>query len=124
MPTDRDPGYRSVMAGPGADPVERPPGGKQLTREETAQAHEPLALGTMCACGHTRKYHRGLRMETTGPCLECGCEEFKRVASQSHEQLMERVRAALDRVEHMREIVAGLRAQLTHEALNSGANGR
>jgi hypothetical protein len=124
MPTDCDPGYRSVMAGPGAEPVERPTGGKQLAREGAAQAHDPLTLDTMCACGHTRKYHRGLRMEAIGPCLECGCEKFRRVASPSHDQLVQRVRAALDRVEHMHEIVASLRAELSHEAHNGDANGR
>ena len=59
-------------------------------------------------------------MEVTGPCLECGCEEFRRAraAPESHEQMMEKIRAALDQVERLQEIVARLRAQLSDGALN------
>jgi hypothetical protein len=96
--------YRSVMA----DEQSIAPA------DEAAQAQETLTLSTMCACGHRRKDHRGLRMEAKGRCLECGCEEFRppRAAPESHDQTMEKIRAALDQVEDLQAIVASLRVQL------------
>jgi hypothetical protein len=90
-----------------------------VAHEPPAQTREPLTLGTRCACGHTRREHRGLRMEATGPCLECDCEEFAREdeparseepqAAGSDEQLTQRIRAALERVERMQATIARMR---------------
>lgn len=102
------------------EPPESRPAGWQLAREQAAPAHEGLTLSTMCACGHTRKAHCGLRMELKGRCLECDCGEFARapVVSESPEQVMEQIRARLDEVDRLRESVAGLCAELNHETGN------
>lgn len=70
-------------------------------------------LSTMCACGHKRKDHRGLSIETKGSCLACACEEFRppRGAHEPDEQV-EKIRAALDQIESAQALVARLRAQL------------
>jgi hypothetical protein len=70
-----------------------------------------IALNLSCLCGHSRRDHRGLRLEISGACLECSCEAFEPThgAMESDEQLRERVHAALDRVRLMEEIVATLR---------------
>ena len=75
---------------------------------------EPLTLATMCSCGHTRKHHRGLRMEATGACLECDCEEFMRARAEpgSQQQMTDEIQAALDQLHGVREILASLRARL------------
>ena len=83
----------------------------QLDEELTFPAEEPppealsaerFTLTTMCPCGHTRKDHMGLRMEVKGRCLECDCEEFTRACETwGHEQMMERIQAALARVERL-----------------------
>jgi hypothetical protein len=82
--------------------------------------HGGLTLGTICECGHTRKYHRGLRMEVKGCCLECDCEEFMRApaAPDSSAQMTENIRAALVQVERLRQSVASLRVQLSDQPLN------
>jgi hypothetical protein len=84
-----------------------------LSRRAAVGVADAFTLSTMCACGHPRRCHRGLRMEVSGPCLDCGCEEFApaRETHQSHEQLMERVRAGLDQVKRLQRIVAGLRSR-------------
>jgi hypothetical protein len=98
-----------------------------LAREQPEQTREPLTLGTMCVCGHARREHRGLRMQATGPCLECDCEQFAREnepagsdepeaaesdeAAESEEQLLDRIRAALERVERMQETIARMRGE-------------
>jgi hypothetical protein len=103
-----------MAGGPGADQVEQSPVGKRFAREQAARAEEPLTLATFCACGHTRKDHRGLRMEATGPCLECDCEEFRRARAepQSREQMTDEIHAALDQVQGARETLASLRGLL------------
>src|ERR1700688_2043013 len=70
-------------------------------------------LSTMCACGHKRKDHHGLRIEAKGSCLECGCPEFRppRAAQERYDRI-EKSRAALDQIESAQAIVARLRAQL------------
>jgi hypothetical protein len=82
--------------------------------ENAAGAQETLTLSTMCACGHSRKDHRGLSIEAKGCCLECGCEEFGPLAAapESHDATMETIPAALEQVEDLQAIVASLRAQL------------
>jgi hypothetical protein len=60
-------------------------------------------------------------MEVCGACLECGCEQFAwaREAPDSKdtdEQTTAQIRAALDQVKILREIVARLRAQLSNDA--------
>jgi hypothetical protein len=86
------------------DPVEEPPRGEP----------ERLTLGTLCACGHERRDHRGLQMQARGPCLECRCDEFARVAAArapaAPEREMERIRAAFERLERLRAAVTRLQA--------------
>jgi hypothetical protein len=70
-------------------------------------------LSTMCACGHKRKDHHGLRIEAKGSCLECGCPEFRPPrAGQERYDGVEKIRAALAQIESAQAIVASLRAQL------------
>lgn len=104
-----------MSGGPGAGPVEQARAQERLAREQAVGSEEQLTLATMCACGHTRKDHRGLRMEVTGPCLECDCEEFRRARapSRSHEQMPNEIHAALDQLQSAREILASLRALLS-----------
>jgi len=87
-------------------------------REQGAQTEPALTLATMCACGHTRRDHRGLRIDLTGSCLECDCEQFTRddASSGSSEQTMRRIRAALDRVERLQQAAARLHAQASEAA--------
>jgi hypothetical protein len=98
-----------------------PPAEWFARRKGDVPAQEALIVSTMCACGHTRKDHMGLQMEVKGRCLGCDCEEFRRASEtpESHEQMMERVRAALARVERLQEAVVGLRA-----AQHPAGNGR
>jgi hypothetical protein len=102
-------------------PAEEPPAERFARRKRDVPAQEALTLSTMCACGHTRRDHRGLRIEVTGRCWECDCEEFRRASEtpESREQMMERIRAALARVERLQETVVGLRA-----AQHPAGNGR
>jgi len=88
--------------------------------EEVASARDVLTLSTVCTCGHTRREHRGPRMEVADSCLECSCEEFTwaRGAPESDEQLIEKLRAGLDRVERLQEIVAGLGSQIDDQTLD------
>jgi hypothetical protein len=76
-------------------------------------------LSTMCACGHKRKDHRGLRIEAKGSCLECGCPEFRppRAAQERYDRV-EKIRAALDQIEGAQAIVARLREQLDADDSN------
>jgi hypothetical protein len=103
-----------MAGGPGADQVEQSPVETRFAREQAAPAEEPLTLATLCACGHTRKDHQGLRMEATGRCLECSCEEFNcaRADPQSREQMTDEIHAALDQLQGARETLASLRALL------------
>ena len=81
-------------------------------------AEEVFTLSTMCACGHPRQTHRGLRMEVAGPCLECGCDEFgpvdraPRSQPRSQAQMIQEIRARIDQVERLKEIVLMLHAHL------------
>jgi hypothetical protein len=88
--------------------------------EQGAHTGQALTLTTMCACGHTRRDHRGLRIDLTGSCLECDCEEFARdgTSSESDEQMMRRIRAALERVERLQQAAARLHAQASEAALD------
>ncbi|MGP0101244.1 MAG: hypothetical protein ACLPUT_06460 [Solirubrobacteraceae bacterium] len=104
---------RRNLTGPAAGrPTEEPPAEGRIARERATEAQETLTLETPCACGHTRRDHRGLRIEVAGSCLECECEEFRSGGEtpDSHEQTMKRIRTALDRVERLQEIAARLRA--------------
>jgi hypothetical protein len=75
---------------------------------------EALTLETPCGCGHTRKSHRGLQMDAAGPCLECSCEEFRRLPPEAvpYEQLIAVVGAGLNQLEQLHELLATLRRQL------------
>ena len=100
--------------------TDTPPGGAVRPEEGgSAPEQEARTLSTTCACGHTRKDHTGVRMEVNGRCLECDCEEFRRASEtpESHEQMLERARAALARVERLQE--TALRA-----AQHPAGNGR
>jgi hypothetical protein len=108
------------MEGLGTGQPEERPAPEQLAREDAAPPREELTLSTICACGHSRKYHMGLSMEVKGRCLECGCAEFMWAVPESPEQIMERIRAGLDQVQRLRESVASLCDQLGDE----GHNGR
>jgi predicted nucleic acid-binding Zn-ribbon protein len=116
-----------MAGGPGGDPVDQLAAKETVARENATPALEPLTLATMCLCGHTRNYHRGLRMEATGRCLECGCQEFRRASAaepthaaeptydpQSFDQMVRRIRTALEQVRQAREIAASLRARLSN----------
>ncbi len=89
-------------------------------RERGAETGQALTLATRCACGHTRRDHRGLRIDVTGSCLECDCEEFARddAPSESHEQTMQRIWTALDRVEGLQQAAARLRAHASEARLD------
>ncbi len=89
-------------------------------REQGADTGRALTLATMCTCGHTRRDHRGLRIDLTGSCLECDCEEFARddASSESSEQTMRRIQTALERVERLQQAVARLHAQASEAALD------
>jgi hypothetical protein len=95
-------------------PPESPAGG------EAAQPGHSLELSAICACGHARRDHRGLRIEVTGPCLECACEAFRPAhdAAPTSEQIIQRVRAGIDRVERLQESVGALSAQVSEETLD------
>jgi hypothetical protein len=113
----------ATVGGSGTDSTEHPQTAKQHPREEPAQAEETLTLRTKCVCGHTRKCHRGLHMEVCGACLECGCEQFTWAretpdSNDPDEQTTAQIRAALDQVKILQEIVARLRAQLSNDASN------
>jgi hypothetical protein len=84
------------------NPADEPPGGEP----------ERLALGTLCACGHERRDHRGLQMEARGPCLECRCDEFIAAARAPVPPAweMERIRAAFEQLEGLRAAMTRLQA--------------
>ncbi len=82
-------------------PVDAPP-----AHEEGNPGEDRLTLSTMCACGHIRRDHRGLRMDLCGGCWECDCDEFRPVS-----EPLQRIQALLARVERLQESVAGLRSQ-------------
>jgi len=74
-------------------------------------APEPRTLDTMCSCGHTRRDHTGLRIEIDGRCLECGCRAFTAAGEDQNasEEMIERMQAAIARVERIQELAEGLR---------------
>ena len=90
----------------------RPSPDLPTARQGEVGAQEGRTLDTMCACGHTRRDHTGLRMEVDGHCLECGCRAFSPASERQNasEEMMERMRAAIARVERIQELAEGLRA--------------
>ncbi|MGO9490265.1 MAG: hypothetical protein ACLQBB_14730 [Solirubrobacteraceae bacterium] len=100
--------------------VEESSAEERIGSADGTPGQETLTLNTTCTCGHMRRDHQGLRMEVAGPCLECGCGEFRRAsrAPESNDHIIERIRAGLDQVEHLQEIVAGLHPQAGDEVLN------
>jgi hypothetical protein len=84
--------------------AEGPPADERSAREEDTLDQGALTLSTMCACGHVRRDHRGMRMEVCGPCVECDCDEFRPVSETLH-----RLRALLAQVERLQETAAGFR---------------
>jgi len=87
--------------------MEGDPPVEECSATEEIPCQNGLTLTTMCACGHIRKDHRGLRMDVCGGCWECECDEFRPVGDQ-----LERIRALLARVERLQESVAGLRGRV------------
>ena len=87
-------------------PAPHGPGEKELS------AQEARTLDTPCACGHTRRDHTGLRLSVNGSCLECECAEFKQLsaATRSDDQIVRRLRASIDQVDRMQQLVLALRA--------------
>ena len=80
-------------------------------RQGEVAAQERRTLDTMCACGHTRRDHTGPRMEVDGRCRECDCDKFTEVnAAQADDELLQRMRAMVARVERMQRLAIGLRA--------------
>ena len=80
-------------------------------RQGEVAAKERRTLDTMCGCGHTRRDHTGPRMEVDGRCLECGCEAFNPANERQDpsEEMIERMQAAIARVERIRALAEGLR---------------
>jgi hypothetical protein len=97
--------------------AETPCSGESGPREDAFGEWEALTLKTPCECGHTRKSHRGLRMDAAGSCLECACEEFKRLppGPLPYEQVIELLHTGLAQAEQLRELLATLRVQLEPE---------
>jgi hypothetical protein len=84
---------------------------------------EPRTLDTVCSCGHTRRDHTGLRIEIDGRCLECGCPAFTSAGERQNApvEVIERMQAAIARVERIQELAEGLRdAQLRQAAPGNG----
>jgi len=90
----------------------RPSPDLPTARQGEVGAQEGRTLDTMCACGHTRRDHTGLRMEVDGHCLECECRTFSPAGERQNasEEMIERMRAAIARVERIQELAEGLRA--------------
>jgi hypothetical protein len=108
--------HRAVL-----DDTEGPSKEAQVVAAQAARPQaETLTLAAACVCGHTRRDHRGLRIESAGACLECDCHEFRwaRDAQESHVEMIDTIRAALERVERVQEIVAGLRPHGDGELLD------
>jgi hypothetical protein len=93
-------------------PRSRLPPDERSAQKENLPAQKERTLDTMCACGHTRRDHTGLRMDVDGRCLECDCGEFREASEtpESHGEMMQRMRAAIGQVERMQEICDRLRA--------------
>ena len=112
----------------GVDPVmeELPKEAHAAAGQAARPQAEMLTLAVECVCGHTRRDHRGLRIESAGACLECDCHEFRWAsqAQESHVEMVETIRAALERVERLQEIVAGLRPHLDGELLEREQSAR
>jgi hypothetical protein len=85
---------------------------ERFARKENPPAQKERTLDTMCACAHARRDHTGMRMDVDGRCLECDCAEFREASEAPvlHGEMMQRMRAAIARVERMQEICGRLRA--------------
>jgi hypothetical protein len=89
-----------------ADPAQSVPAEPSPLAVQQAEPGRPsVTLGTRCGCGHLRKDHRGLQMESRGPCLECDCTRFTATADTLGE-----LRAMLARVERLQQAAASLQA--------------
>jgi hypothetical protein len=93
-------------------PLSGLPPDESFAPKENLPAQKERTLDTMCSCRHTRRDHTGLRMDVDGRCLECDCAEFREEseAPELHEEMMQRMRAAIAQVERMQEICGRLRA--------------
>jgi hypothetical protein len=100
---DRPEGWRGEA---GANPA------LPRTIEDDQQRGPGRTLETICVCAHTRRDHRGMRIEVNGSCLECDCQEFDPLedAAESQEETMARVRAVIARVDRIQAMVARLGA--------------
>ena len=80
------------------------PADETTARHADVPARRTLTLDTGCACGHTRRDHTGLRMDVNGRCLECECVQFEPLSAEGSEaDVLERIRAAIARVDLLRE---------------------
>ena len=108
-------------------PENIPPGAvaadERFADEQELPAREIRSLDTPCACGHTRRDHTGMRMEVDGRCRECDCDKFTEVnAAQADDELLQRMRAMVARVERMQRLAIGLRAGWSPAGKGRGSN--
>jgi len=76
-----------------------------------ANGHREITLDSSCACGHTRRAHRGLRMDVKGPCLDCECQEFGQPGTgKTDEETIARINTAIEHVERMIAAARAVRA--------------
>jgi hypothetical protein len=95
----------------GREPIQgSAPPAPPTDRQRAVAATQQRTLDTMCACGHTRRDHTGLRIEVDGRCLECGCQAFTpaRETDNGSEEMIERMQAAIAQVDRIRELAEGL----------------
>jgi hypothetical protein len=108
-------------------PENIPPGAvaadERFADEQELPVREVRSLDTPCACGHTRRDHTGLRMEVDGRCRECDCDKFTEVnAARPDDELLQRMRAMVARVERMQRLAIGLRADWSPAGNGRGSN--
>ena len=79
--------------------------------EPSSNGHDVITLDSSCACGHTRRAHRGLRMDVKGPCLDCECQEFGHAwAGESDEETIARINSAIAQVDRLIAAAQAFRA--------------
>jgi hypothetical protein len=89
-------------------------------------------LGTLCRCGHMRREHTGLQIESDGRCLECDCRRFASAEDipDEREEILHRIDAAIAHVGRLHSLVERRLAQApvdvngVHNASDESARGR
>lgn len=80
------------------------------TAETAANGHDVITLDSSCACGHTRRAHRGLHMDAKGPCLDCECQEFGHAwTGETDEETIARINTAIAHVDRLIAAAQGFR---------------